>query len=268
MMRPPLKVTNFFATIHSDLNGAVPDMCYSVGRKAYFYYVPGDSLVDASSSAFSATREGSVLNIPPMKEPVGSGHLYVGTAIFADTAGALADLGVTHRLSCLMSSEEEAQWMAFAGGNSSDRPHLTFTLHGPDSMGLVTARAPMADEDLFGPYAFTPLEKGAAFLNESLSAGGCCYVHCTHGVSRSPAMVLYFLVQYRKMALLPACTLLKTQRVKASPNDTFVDILLGVEKQAHGKCSDREAVLAVLRKPWLQDFRSGKVKLSQYSNIF
>jgi len=57
------------------------------------------------------------------------------------TLSSLAPLQVTHRLSCLMTRAEEAEWMAFAGGDSATPPALEFAASSePDSAGIIVAR--------------------------------------------------------------------------------------------------------------------------------
>jgi len=194
--------------------------------------------------------------------------LYLGTEAFQRTVEFSA-LEVSHRLSCLMSSEEEASWMAFAGGAAGTRePDLVFTTS-CDESGVVVARCPMADEDAFSStdIAVPMLEKGAAFINEALHSGGVVYVHCSQGVSRSPTVVLYHLIKHHKMMLLEAAELVKAKRVKVSPTDGFVTILLREEERWLQASSDRDAVLRILRRKWLEDYKAGRVKLSHADRI-
>jgi predicted protein tyrosine phosphatase len=155
-------------------------------------------------------------------EPDG-GKLYLGTEAFAFSEGGLASLGITHRLSCLMTREEEVEWLAYAaeGTDTLAPPQLAFSvMHADatddsnDTPATILARCPMADEDAFAPFAPELLANAAKFLDDALRAGGTVYVHCSHGVSRSPTAVLWFLVNYRGRTLQEAATQVKTQRRK------------------------------------------------------
>ena len=195
------------------------------------------------------------------------GVLYLGTEAFLRTDEFTA-LGVSHRLSCLMSSEEEASWMAYAGKVSTRKPELAFT-SAHDESGVMVARCPMADEDAFSStdVAVPMLDMGAAFIDEALQSGGVVYVHCSQGVSRSPTMVLYYLMKCRRMVILEAAELIKAKRVKVSPTDGFVALLLREEEHWLQAASDKDAVLRILRRKWLDDFKAGRVKLSHADRI-
>jgi len=133
----------------------------------------------------------------------GDGKLFLGTEAFALSKDGLLSLGITHRLSCLMTKDEETAWLAFAAGAIPTPPALTFTAgeEGPvlepegltESLryggSIVFGRSPMADEDAFAPYARELLSSAARFLDDALKAGGNVYVHCSQGVSRSPTVV-------------------------------------------------------------------------------
>ena len=77
--------------------------------------------------------------------------LFLGTKGFADRPGNLANLGITHRLSCLLTKDEEHAWEAFAN-NKTDAacPPLAYiALDGDDDDRVQVARCPMVDEPLF-----------------------------------------------------------------------------------------------------------------------
>ena len=196
------------------------------------------------------------------------GALYLGTEAYQRTA-EFAALGVTHRLSCLMSSQEEAEWMAYAGGAAGATPPKLAFSTSQDASGIMVARSPMADEDAFSSTdaALLMLNEGAAFIDAALQSGGVVYVHCSQGVSRSPTMVLYYLLRCRHTPLLEAVQLVKAKRVKVSPTDGFVGLLLREEERWLQTASDAALVFSTLRKKWLEDFKAGRVKLSHADKI-
>eukprot|EP00615_Pteridomonas_danica_P013328 CAMPEP_0114348394 /NCGR_PEP_ID=MMETSP0101-20121206/14662_1 /TAXON_ID=38822 ORGANISM="Pteridomonas danica, Strain PT" /NCGR_SAMPLE_ID=MMETSP0101 /ASSEMBLY_ACC=CAM_ASM_000211 /LENGTH=130 /DNA_ID=CAMNT_0001486271 /DNA_START=88 /DNA_END=481 /DNA_ORIENTATION=- len=104
--------------------------------------------------------------------------LFLGTEVYAESKSGLKDIGVTHRLSCLMSKEEENQWITYATFDHTKAdesevpilPNLQFIIAPPNEQGIIVARSPMADEDLFGPFAKEFLDKGASFINEVIQS--------------------------------------------------------------------------------------------------
>merc|ERR1712232_1509586 len=120
--------------------------------------------------------------------------------------------------------------------------------------------------------------------------GGRVYVHCEKGCSRSPSVVVQFLMEFRGFALLQAADFLKSRRCRVSPNGGFIDALVLNEQQLRREgrlledcaaeradttgetCPETETpavaaspnytsdVIAVFRRPWLSDFRAGRVK--------
>ena len=77
--------------------------------------------------------------------------LFLGTKGFADRPGNLSTLRITHRLSCLLTKDEEHAWEAFANKTGAPCPPLAYiALDGDGDDGRVqVARCPMVDEPLF-----------------------------------------------------------------------------------------------------------------------
>lgn len=203
-------------------------------------------------------------------------RLYLGTECFVTS---IHKLGITHRLSCLMTHEEEKQWMEYADMDQSEITSLpvfqtsnTVEEQRSDGEGgrISVCRCPMADEDLFGSLAKDFFNQGSAFIDESLRSSdtACVYVHCSHGVSRSPTMVMWYLMKYCNFSALQAAKHVKARRVKVSPTDNFISLLLDLEVELNlDQKSEKEEVFTELRRGWLSDFKAGKVKLSQYNCI-
>ena len=80
-------------------------------------------------------------------------------------------------------------------------------------------------------------------------------------------MVLYYLLRCRHTPLLEAVQLVKAKRVKVSPTDGFVGLLLREEERWLQTASDAALVFSTLRKKWLEDFKAGRVKLSHADKI-
>lgn len=80
------------------------------------------------------------------------------------------------------------------------------------------------------PYA----EEVCEFVDAAHELGGVCLVHCSAGVSRSPAMVLAYFVLRRHCALKDAYAQIKALRPQIAPNVGFWAQLLEMEKEVLG----------------------------------
>lgn len=151
------------------------------------------------------------------------------------------------------------------------------------SHGVVNGYLPLFDDEPFArDHAGPLLRAGAQFIHKALDVeGGRVYVHCEKGCSRSPSVVTQYLMEFRGMPLVQAAALLKDRRCRASLNGGFVDALarnaqeLGRGAAPGGETAGSEdavkalsaEVLAVFRRPWLADYRAGRVKLEPVSHI-
>lgn len=150
-----------------------------------------------------------------------------------------------------------------------------------DSGGIINAYLPLFDDDPFArEHAGPLLRAGARFIHDSLDVqGGLVYVHCEKGCSRSPSVVAQYLVEFRGLTLLEAAKLLKEQRCRVSPSGGFIDALAqnawdldttrskdSAASAAVLQTSAAEA-LTVFRRPWLADYRAGRIKLEKVSRI-
>lgn len=125
--------------------------------------------------------------------------------------------------------------------------------------------APLFDDEPFCRHHAEPLLLAAAqFLEQTRAGGGTVYVHCEKGCSRSPAVVLCYLVVHEGLSLLDAATFLKARRARVSPNGALVDVLQRIEaRHRPGAGSVRELVEGALHRAWLPDYRAGRVKLNK-----
>lgn len=67
--------------------------------------------------------------------------------------------------------------------------------------------------------------------------GGRVLVHCVAGVSRSPAVVLGYLVKYARMSLRMAFQQVRSSRPCVRPNAGFFRQLIAFEEKIHGSAS-------------------------------
>ncbi len=59
------------------------------------------------------------------------------------------------------------------------------------------------------------------FINDAIKSDGKVYVHCMAGISRSPTIVIAYLMKYEKMNLDDAYNFVKSRRW-IGPNTGFV----------------------------------------------
>lgn len=77
------------------------------------------------------------------------------------------------------------------------------------------------------------LDPGADFIAESLQTGAC-FVHCMGGFSRSPTVVIAYLIKHGGLSLTDAIALVKRGRPKIEPNEGFMQQLRTFEKKHRG----------------------------------
>ncbi|KAI5120460.1 hypothetical protein M0805_008507 [Coniferiporia weirii] len=79
------------------------------------------------------------------------------------------------------------------------------------------ALADSAAPDLLAPH----LDGAVRFIRERLNRGENVLVHCQQGISRSPAIVLAFLMRERALSYDAALQVVKTRRKCIKPNEGF-----------------------------------------------
>ncbi|KAL0960502.1 hypothetical protein HGRIS_005540 [Hohenbuehelia grisea] len=136
--------------------------------------------------------------------PPGSPHpgaLYVGSMTAVNDRDLLRDAHVTHLVQVL-----DAPWI------------------------------PLSEKDGFDCYRIAILDQSSADLRPHLEAacnhidralrsGRSVLVHCQQGISRSPAIVIAYLIRNLGMSFDQAHTLLKRKRACIKPNSGFVKAL-------------------------------------------
>ncbi|XP_034247763.1 dual specificity protein phosphatase 19 [Thrips palmi] len=76
-------------------------------------------------------------------------------------------------------------------------------------------------------------------IEETISKGGSVFVHCNAGVSRSPMVVIAFLMVHRGFTYSKANALVKEKRPAAKPNAGFVRQLLELECKSQASSSNK-----------------------------
>ncbi|XP_056152535.1 dual specificity protein phosphatase 3 [Lampris incognitus] len=134
-------------------------------------------------------------------------RVYVGNAFVAQNVMRLQKLGVTHILNA-------------AEGNSF--MHVNTNAEFYSGTGITYHGIPANDTEQFNLSAY--FEEGADFIDKALAHNngkGKVYVHCREGYSRSPTMVVAYLMLRHRMDARVAVATVRHKR-EIGPNDGFL----------------------------------------------
>ena len=84
------------------------------------------------------------------------------------------------------------------------------------------------------------LNECADFINTQLLNNKKTIVHCAAGMSRSPTMILAYLIKYKSMKLNKAIKLMDNKRPCIGPNRYYKEQLRIFEKEYCGDASDKQ----------------------------
>ena len=135
------------------------------------------------------------------------GKLFITNWRGASDRGGLLDLGVTH--------------IAAIGDEFTDDRMEGMEHHTQNIMDN-------ADE---APRMMMLLRETSAFIDGAVHGGGCVLVHCAAGASRSATVVLAYMILHAGMTLRAAFALLWERRPATWPNDGFMSVLIGLERE-------------------------------------
>ncbi|XP_035998048.1 dual specificity protein phosphatase 3 [Fundulus heteroclitus] len=134
-------------------------------------------------------------------------RIYIGNAFVAHNPMRLQKLGVTHVLNV-------AEGTSFMHVNTSPEFYA--------GTGITYHGIPANDTKGFNLSTF--FEEGADFIDQALAHNngkGKVYVHCREGYSRSPTMVVAYLMMRHKMDARLALATVRHKR-EIGPNDGFL----------------------------------------------
>lgn len=120
-------------------------------------------------------------------------NLYLGDRSSAKNLAALQSLGITYVVNCTESRSEGGVHNFFEG-----KSHIEYL------------RLPVQDTDLADIAQY--FEPSAEFIDKARSQGYSVLVHCQMGVSRSPTIVMAYLLSRMSMPLMQAYVLIRTKR--------------------------------------------------------
>ncbi|KAI1294610.1 Dual specificity protein phosphatase 21 [Halotydeus destructor] len=119
--------------------------------------------------------------------------------------------------------------------NNKIKTIINATSEAPNNIGYDTLRILVDDDRKENIYPHLSLATDK--IHETTLAGGRTVVHCMAGVSRSTAIVLAYLIKYRKWTLRRAYKHVVQIREVARPNSSFLKQLVIWERQLIGTCS-------------------------------
>ncbi|XP_054609217.1 dual specificity protein phosphatase 3 isoform X1 [Dunckerocampus dactyliophorus] len=135
-------------------------------------------------------------------------RIYIGNAFVAQNAMRLQKLGVTH----VLNMAEGTSFM-----------HVNTSVDFYAGTGITYHGIQANDTEQFDLSAF--FEEGADFIDKALAHNkGKVYVHCREGYSRSPTMVVAYLMLRHKMDARQAVATVRQKR-EIGPNDGFLRLL-------------------------------------------
>ncbi|KAM4535393.1 dual specificity protein phosphatase 3-like [Fundulus diaphanus] len=149
-------------------------------------------------------------------------RIYIGNAFVATNVMRLKRLGVTHILNA-------------AEGNSY--MHVNTNAEFYSGSGIIYHGIPANDTDHYDISVY--FDEAADFIKKALaykSGKGKVYVHCREGYSRSPTLVIAYLMLHQKMDVHTALAMVRQKR-EIGPNDGFLRQLCRLNQRlaAEGK---------------------------------
>ena len=143
------------------------------------------------------------------------GKLFLGPApaTNADTCAVLTRAGITHIVNVTKSCPFPTQQQ----------------VPGVGGKGVVQHRVAVEDKPDFAAAIRSKLASSTAFIRDAITAGGCVYVHCAMGVSRSTTVVLAYRMAVLGDTLRFAFEHTRTRRHCAAPNHAFWKVLCELE---------------------------------------
>ena len=95
----------------------------------------------------------------------------------------------------------------------------------------------MSLDDLPNSKIYSYLDPTSLFIENALNNKGRVLVHCALGMSRSPSIVIAYLIKYKKMTFYEALNLVQKKHQMTKPQSSFLKQLVEYEKKLKKKGS-------------------------------
>ncbi|KAF9553220.1 phosphatases II [Agrocybe pediades] len=129
------------------------------------------------------------------------GHLYLGSLSALQDPTLLRHHRITHLVQVL-----DVPWLPLS-----------------EKDGYTCYKIPVGDEETVDLRPF--LENVCSWIWEVLRGGGNVLVHCQQGISRSPAIIIAYLMRFHRMSYASASSYVLKTRACIKPNKGFVRTL-------------------------------------------
>lgn len=159
--------------------------------------------------------------------------IFIGDEQIVSNTLGLKLLRITHVLNC-------AHGRGHRHVNTSDRTYA--------KKGIIFMGVPADDVPDFNMLPF--FQEAADFIHTALSSGkGRVLVHCKVGLSRSPTIVIAYLMMHKQMTLTSAVECVHGKRPQIWPNDGFLLQLICLEEELKKIAASRGLLSSIRRKP-------------------
>ncbi|GAM27074.1 hypothetical protein SAMD00019534_102490 [Acytostelium subglobosum LB1] len=136
--------------------------------------------------------------------------LYLGAARDTKNVFEMKRRNITHIVSCAGTVHNESEYRSLRAHNLEDVP----------------------EQDIL-----TFIDEAYLFIEQARKEDGVVFVHCLAGRSRSPTVILAYLMIAKRLPLNQLYTTLHQTRSCVQPNDGFMIQLMQLEQKVLGKCS-------------------------------
>ncbi|KAH3855182.1 dual specificity protein phosphatase 3-like [Dreissena polymorpha] len=128
----------------------------------------------------------------------------------------LNKIGITHIINCSQGK----------GSSETNTDSMFYQPAGIKFHGIKAQDSPTFNMTIF-------YKEAVEFMDKALKSGGKVFVHCSKGVSRSPTIVIAYLMMKCNMDLMSAMRTIRPKR-KIHPNDGFIRQLCILNRELYG----------------------------------
>lgn len=156
------------------------------------------------------------------------GTLYLGDAVVAHDLKVAQKKGITHVVNCTNSIQN-----FFGEGTVSPGDHFGLGREEKEEPRHTYYRVPCFDSAGAATEMFKHFRPAAAFIHNALSNNHSVLVHCQMGMSRSPTILMAYLMLYHDMRVEEAYEFITSKRF-VFPNKAFIGQLYRLQAELDG----------------------------------